>query len=139
VILLASISRPAKLDLSSEFQWSEHSLQASSLLTGKLHRYLPPAEDEGLKLGLSQKLCSFCSRHSHLCRLVSEGSGNQDNSPRCSDKGLPGGVDTSPLAEKVPGCLEPETGSAPQAVSLLPGPEAVSFCSPHSNLSRLVS
>jgi hypothetical protein len=26
-----------------------------------------------LKRGLSQKLCCFCSPHSHLCRLVSEG------------------------------------------------------------------
>ena len=32
VILLASISRPGRLDLSSEFQWSEQSLQASSPL-----------------------------------------------------------------------------------------------------------
>ena len=30
------------------------------------------------KQGLSQKLCSFCSPHSHLCRLISEGSGTQD-------------------------------------------------------------
>ena len=46
VILLASISRPGRLALSSEFQWSEHSLQASSPLTGKVHRYLalgPPS------------------------------------------------------------------------------------------------
>jgi hypothetical protein len=46
VILLASISRPRRLDLSSEFQWSEHSLQASSPLTEKVHRYLvfrPPS------------------------------------------------------------------------------------------------
>ena len=38
------------------------------------------AEDKGLKQGLSQKLCSFCSPHSHLCRLISEWSGNQDPS-----------------------------------------------------------
>ena len=46
VILLPSISRPGRLALSSEFQWSEHSLQASSPLTGKVHRYLafgPPS------------------------------------------------------------------------------------------------
>ena len=48
-------------------------------------------------------------------------------------------VDTSPLVGKVPGCLEPETGSVSEAVLLLPVPEAVSFCSPHSHLSRLVS
>ena len=40
VILLPSISRPGRLALSSEFQWSEHSLQASCPLTGKVHRYL---------------------------------------------------------------------------------------------------
>jgi hypothetical protein len=40
VILLASISRPGRLDFSSEFQWSEHSLQASSPPAGKVHRYL---------------------------------------------------------------------------------------------------
>ena len=46
MILLASISRPGRIALSSEFQWSEHSLQASSPLTGKVHRYLalgPPS------------------------------------------------------------------------------------------------
>jgi hypothetical protein len=50
-------------------------------------------EGEGQKQGLSQKLyhfclsqklCSFCSSHSHLCRLVTEGSGTQDGSPRSS-------------------------------------------------------
>ena len=77
--------------------------------------------------------------HSHLHRLVSAGSRNQDGSPRCSGKALPGGADTSPLAGKVPGYLEPETGSASEAVWLLPVSEAVSFCSPHSHLHRLVS
>jgi hypothetical protein len=46
---------------------------------------------------------------------------------------------TSPLAGKVPGCLEPEMGSVSEAVSLLPVPETVSFCSPHSHLCRLAS
>ena len=40
LILLPSISRLGRLALSSEFQWSEHSLQASSPLTGKVHIYL---------------------------------------------------------------------------------------------------
>jgi hypothetical protein len=64
VILLASISRPGRLDLSSEFQSSEHSRQASSPLTGKVHRYLefrppPMAEDEGSQQELSLKVCCF--------------------------------------------------------------------------------
>jgi hypothetical protein len=49
-----------------------------------------------------------------------------------------GRSDTSPLAGKVPGCLEPKTRSAPEALWLLPVPEAVSFCSPHSHLQRPV-
>jgi hypothetical protein len=53
--------------------------------------------------------------------------------------GALGRADTSSLAGKVSGYLEPETGSAPEAVSLLPVPESVSFCSPHSHLRRLVS
>ena len=82
---------------------------------------------------------SLCIPHSHLHRLVPEGSGNQDASPRCSGKALPGMVDTTPLAGKVPGCLEPETGPVPEAVLLRPVTEAVSFCNPHSHLCRLVS
>ena len=91
-------------------------------------------EDEGPKQGLSQKLChfylsqklcSFCSPHSHLHRLVSEGSWTQDGSPRSSSRALPGG----PLLwqSHISGsrCLEPETGSVPEAVSRLPVPEAV--------------
>ena len=83
------------------------------------------AEDKGPKTGSVPEAVSllpvleavsFCSPHSHLCKLVSEGSGNQDGSPRCSGKALPGGADTSPLAGKVPGCLKPEMGSASEAV-----------------------
>ena len=37
----------------------------------------------------------------------------------------PSRADTSPLAGKVPGCLEPEMGSVPEAVLLLPVPEAL--------------
>jgi hypothetical protein len=59
---------------------------------------------------------SFCSPHSHLSRLVSEGSGNQDGFPKCSCKALSGGEDRIPLAGKMPGCLEPEMGSASEAV-----------------------
>jgi hypothetical protein len=81
---------------------------------------------------------SFCSPHSHLCRLVLAGSGNQDVSGRCSSIGFPGWEDTSPLAGKVPGYLVPKTGSATEALWLLPIPEAVSFCSPHSHLCSLV-
>jgi hypothetical protein len=69
VILLASISRPGRLALSSECQLSEHSLQASSPLTGEVHRYLALGPPSSLKtnaqtgpvlklscFGLSQKL-----------------------------------------------------------------------------------
>jgi hypothetical protein len=39
----------------------------------------------------------------------------------------PSRADTSPLAGKVPRCLMPETGSFPEAMSLLPVPESVSL------------
>jgi hypothetical protein len=52
--------------------WSEP-FQAATSLVGKVPRCLEPR-------GLSQKLCGFCSLHSHLCRLVSEGPGTQDGS-----------------------------------------------------------
>jgi hypothetical protein len=83
------------------------------------------------------EVVSFCGPQPHLCRLVLEGSRNEDGSSRCSGKALPGRVDTSPLAGKVPRCLEPERGSATEALWLPPDPEAVSFCSPHTHLCRL--
>jgi hypothetical protein len=66
------------------------------------------------------------------------GSWKEDGSRRYSSKSLPCGVDISPLAVKVPGCLEPKMGSATEALWYLPVPEAISFCSPHSHLCRLV-
>ena len=83
------------------------------------------AEDEGPKKGSVPKAVllwpvteavSFCTPHSHLHRLVSEGFGNQDGSPRCFSKALLGRVDPSPLAGKVRGCLEPQMGSVLEAV-----------------------
>ena len=63
LILLPSISRRGRLALSSGFQWSEQSLQASSPLSGKVRSYLVLdlllAEDERPKQDLSQKLCCF--------------------------------------------------------------------------------
>jgi hypothetical protein len=132
VILLASISRPGRLDL---FLVS----MVRALSAGKLSscredgqisgvRTCLLAENEGLKLGLFQ----------NLCKLVSAGSGNQDGSPRCCGKALLGWAHTFPLAGKVPGCLDPEMRSASEALWLPPVPETVSFCSPHSHMCRLV-
>jgi hypothetical protein len=143
VIRLASTSRPGRLALSwvSVVRALSAGKLSSSTEGGQISgvRTCLLAEDEGLKQSLSQNLCSFCSPHSNLSRLVSVGSGNQDGYPRCCGKALPGVVNTSPLAGKVSGCLEPETRSAPEALWLPPVPEAVSFCSPHSLLGRLVS
>jgi hypothetical protein len=47
VILSPSISRPGRLALSSEFQWSEQSLQASSPLSGKMYSYVAFAPPPG--------------------------------------------------------------------------------------------
>ena len=103
----------------------------TSPLAGKVSGCLEPktgSASEALWLLPVPEAISFCSPHSHLCRLVSVGSGNQDGSPRCSGKALPGRVDTSPLAGKVPICLEPEMQSASEDLWLLPVPKAVSFC-----------
>ena len=59
LLLLPSISRPGRLALSSVFQWSEQSLQASSPLSGKVHSYLVFGPPPGPRLDLSQKLCCF--------------------------------------------------------------------------------
>jgi hypothetical protein len=94
VILLASGSRPGNIALS----WVS---VVRVLSAGKLSSFREGAqifgiwnsllaEDEGLIQGLSQKLCPFCSLHSHLCRLVSEGSRTQDSSPTCFGRPLPG-------------------------------------------------
>ena len=93
VILVASISRPGRLALSSEFQWSEHSLHASSPLTGKVHSYLAFGPSSWPKMKAQNRTfprgsvlwpvteaVSFCSAHSHLCRLLSAESWNQDGS-----------------------------------------------------------
>jgi hypothetical protein len=86
------------------------------------------------KRGLSQKLCCFCLSQK-LCRFCSLLT-NPPQSPSWPvQTGLQGTrdsrwlshllrqsesyqVDTSPLEGKVPGCLEPKTGSVPEAVLL---------------------
>jgi hypothetical protein len=84
------------------------------------------AEDEALKQGLSQKLCSFCSLLTYTPQSAC--------SP--SQTGLQGTWDTrwlphllwwseasqaatSSLAGKVPACLQLKKGPVPEAVSLL--------------------
>jgi hypothetical protein len=152
VILLASVSRPGILDLSSKFQWSEHSLQASSPLTGKVHRYLALGPPSWPKMKVQNRTCptaellwpvpeavNFCILHSHLCRILSEEFWNQDICSRCSGKVLPAQADPYPLAGKVARCLGPEKGAALEALWLPPVPEAVSFCIPHSQLCRILA
>jgi hypothetical protein len=151
VILLASISRPGRLDLSSEFQWSEHSLQASSPLTGKVHRYLALAPPSWPKTKAQNRTCpaaellwpvpeavSFCILHSYPCRILLAGSRKKDICCRCSGKALQGRVDPYPLARKVARCLWTEKEVALEALWLPPVPEAVSFCIPHTHLCRIL-
>ena len=61
---------------------------------------------------------SFCSPHSHLCRLVLEGSVNQDGSPRCSVKAPPPRVGCTPLLwhGRFPDVWSPKQG-LPQKLS----------------------
>ena len=58
VILLPSISRRGRLALSSEFQWSEQSLQASSPLSGKVHSYLVVWTSSWLKMKAQNRIFS---------------------------------------------------------------------------------
>jgi hypothetical protein len=152
VILLASISRSGRQAFSSEFQWSEHSLQASSSLTGKVHRYLALGPPSWLKTNAQNRTCSeaellwpvpeavsFCILHSHLCRIFSEESWNQDICSQCSGQALPAWADPYPLVGKLASCLGPEKGAALEAQWLPPVPEAFSFCILYSHLSRIHS
>jgi hypothetical protein len=78
MILLASISRPGRLAVSrvsvgrvlsaGKLSSCREGAQISGVQTCLL------AEDEGLKQGLFLNLCSICSPHSHLRRLVSSES-----------------------------------------------------------------
>jgi hypothetical protein len=86
------------------------------------------AASEALLLPPAPEAVYFCSAQSHLCRLLSVESCNQDDSRRSRGKGLPGRADNCPLAGRVAGCLDPEKGAASEALWLLPVPEAVSFC-----------
>jgi hypothetical protein len=150
VILLASISKPGRLALSSECQWSDYSLQASSPLTGEVHRYLALGLHSWLKTKAQNRTCpeaellwpvpeavSFCIIHSHLCRILSEEFWNQDACSRCSGQVLQARADPYPLAGKVASCLGPEKGAALEALWLLPSPEALIFCIPYSHLCRI--
>jgi hypothetical protein len=84
VILLASFSSPGSLpSLSGQSTLCRQGALRSVVQTCLL------AEDEGPKLGRSQKLCRFCSLYSHLGRLVSDGPGTQDGSIPCSGSQSP--------------------------------------------------
>jgi hypothetical protein len=74
------------------------------------------AEDEGQKQGLSQKLLA-----SVVHTLTYADYSWQDPGMKMAPADAPanpslGWVDTSPLAGKVPGCLEPETRPALEAL-----------------------
>ena len=151
MILLASISRPGRLDLFSEFQSSEHSLQASSPLTGKVCRYLALGPPSWPKTKAQNRTCpaaellwpvpeavSFCILHSHLCRILSEESWKQDVCSQCSVQAFPARADPYPLTGKVARCVGLEKRAALEALWLLPLPEAFSLCIPHSHLCQIL-
>jgi hypothetical protein len=106
-------------------------------------------EDEGPKQGLSQKLChsclsqmlcSFCSLHSHLFRLVSEGSETQDGSPRCS-AAEPSLADWTPLIwrGRCPDVWSLERGLCQKLCHFCLSQKLCSFCSLHTHLCRLLT
>jgi hypothetical protein len=104
------------------------------------------AEVEGPKLGLSQKLCcfclyqklcSFCSLHSYLHKLVSEGSGTQDGSPRCFEAEPPR-AGCTPLLwwGRCPDVWRPKWGLPPKLCLFCLSQKLCSFCSLNTRLCR---
>jgi hypothetical protein len=78
-------------------------------LAGRVAGCLEPekgAASEALWLPPITEAVSFCGTHSHLCRLSSADSWNQDSSRWSWGKGLPGRVETCPLAGRVAGSPE---------------------------------
>ena len=82
-------------DVSPQMLW-----QSPPGWAGHLSSFKDGAQMSGAQNGVCPRSCvtSACPRscevsvaHSHLSRLVSEGSGTQDGSPRCSGRALPGG------------------------------------------------
>jgi hypothetical protein len=89
---------------------------------------------------LSQKLCSFCILHSHLCRLVTEGSRTQDGSPRCS-AAEPSQAGWIPLLwrGRCPDVWSPKLGLSQKLCFFCLSQKLCRFCIPHSHLCRLVT
>jgi hypothetical protein len=84
------------------------------------------AVDEGMKQGLSQKMCCLCSLCAHLCRLVPEGPETQHGSLTCfgGQSHFSSGGEGSRMPGAWKGCLSQKL---------------YRFCSLHSPLSKLVS
>ena len=94
MILLASVSRPGSLALSSfsvvivlsagKLSSCREGAQRSGVQTCLL------AEDEGPKQGLSQKMFCLCSLHAHVHRLVRDVGHKMALSPALAVRALPG-------------------------------------------------
>ena len=126
------LSAVLEVQLSPESQWSEYSLQASSL-AGKVHRGRAFRPASWLKMKAQNRACPRRCVASAVCTLTCTDWSPKDMGHKMALSLLwwsePSRADTFPLAGK-----EPEKGSVPEAVSLLPVPEAVlllqSACSP---------
>ena len=131
MILLHYISRPGRLALFPEFQWSEQSLQASSPLSGRCTVIwcldLLLAEDEGPKQDLSQKLCCF-GLQTARCGVP------ESRWPPRNVRQKPPGLCGHLCSDQEGGRLSvAENGAASEALWLSPGPEAAGLCVPHSH------
>jgi hypothetical protein len=105
------------MGLSHLLWWSEPCWADTSLLVGNVPGCLEPETgsvpvDVWFLPILEGVLLLY--QHSHLSRLVSEGPRTQDGSLIWSGRALQGGHLSS--GGKVPGCLEPEKASVPEAV-----------------------
>ena len=122
------LSAVLEVQLSPESQWSEYSLQASSL-AGKVHRGRAFRPASWLKMKAQNRACPRRCVASAVCTLACTDWSPRDTSHKMAPspvqafRDLLGGHLSSD--GECARCLEPETGSVPEAVLLLQ-----SACSP---------
>jgi hypothetical protein len=111
------------VEISPESQWSEYFLKASSPFAGKVHRGLLLRPASWLKMKARYRAYSRRCVVSALCPLTWADWSLKDPGPKMAP--LPAPAVRALLGEKATGCLETETRSVPETVSLLPVSEAV--------------
>jgi hypothetical protein len=137
VILLTSVISPGSPALS----WVP---VVRVLSASKLSPDCLLSEDEGLKQGLSLKMCCLCSLCTHLHRLFPELPGTQDGSLTCSGSQSPPRWPPLLWQGRCPDVCSPEWGLSQKLCCFFLSQKLCHFCSPlahplRAHLCRLVS